>query len=449
MVTPLPPLQSGIAQYSIDLLRAASGRWTVDVVPEPGSAALSVADLDGIHVTTGTDGEPCVVHVGNSDFHRHAFDALAHPGHLIVLHDTALHSGRLVGFVKRHATGDYRDLMRTLYGGEGARAADVILAGQPGGLMLEYPLIEDLVGRAAGVVVHSEWAAARVRERVPGATVAVVPMGVPMPYLIDQADARAHLGLPSGAYVIASITHVNPYKRIDTVLRALQRLVRRVPEAVLVVAGSVAPGIDVLADAEMYGVARHVRLLGYVSDDDARIVARAADVCVNLRYPSAGETSASLLRMLGAGRPVIVTDDGPSLEIDPACVVRVPVDALEDEYLSEVLALLAQSAHTRAAAGEAARQYVRQRHGMDVALRGYRAAIHDILGVDPGDVGHFDVSEPAPTLRDATTMSVPDDGWRAGPIADTTVNSAAALGLGEHTPTLRAVVRRWRELGLS
>lgn len=449
MVTPLPPLQSGIAQYSIDLLRAAAGRWSIDVVPEPGSAALSVADLDGFRAVAPTAAAPSVVHVGNSDFHRHAFEAIAHPGHLIVLHDTALHSGRLVGFVKRHATGEYRELMRRLYGGEGAQAAEVILAGQPGGLMLEYPLIEDLVGRAAGVIVHSEWAAARVRERAPQATVMVVPMGVPMPHLIEQQAARTHVGLPSDAYVIASITHINPYKRIDTVLRALQRLVRRVPEAVLVIAGSVAPGIDVLADAEMYGVARHVQLLGYVSDDDARIVARAADVCVNLRYPSAGETSASLLRMLGAGRPVIVTDDGPALEIDPACVVRIPVDALEDEYLSEVLALMAQSADIRNAAGEAARQYVRRRHGMDVALNAYRSAIQAILNFDPGEVGQFDVDELAPVLRDAATPHAVGGDWHAGPVADATVNATAALGLGDHTPTLRTVVRRWRELGLS
>ena len=451
MVTPLPPLRSGIAQYSIDLLRAAAGRWSIDVVPEPGSNAASIEGLDGIRAVSfaGPGTGPAVIHVGNSDFHHHAFEALVNPGHLIVLHDTALHSGRLVGFVKRHATDEYRALMRNLYGADGERAADTILAGQSGSLMLQYPLIEDLVERAAGVIVHSEWAAGRVRERVPHATVVRVPMGVPMPHCIDQQEAREHLGLPSGAYVIASITHVNPYKRIDTVLRALQRLVRRVPEAVLLVAGSVSPGIDLLADADLYGVSRHVRLLGYVSDDDARIVARAADVCVNLRYPSAGETSASLLRMLGAGRPVIVSDDGPALEIDLGCVVRIPVDSLEDEYLSEVLAMLAQSEDLRATAGEAARRYVRRQHGMDVALNAYRSAIQTVLTIDPGEIGQFDVDEPAPALREAMSAVAIADEWRAGPIAEATVNAAAALGLGEHTSTLRTVVRRWRELGLS
>ncbi len=39
-----------------------------------------------------------------------------------------------------------------------------------------------------------------------------------------------------------------------------------------------------------------------------------------LRHPTAGETSASLLRLLGAGRPTLVTATGSFAELPPTIV---------------------------------------------------------------------------------------------------------------------------------
>src|SRR5206468_10253216 len=108
----------------------------------------------------------------------------------------------------------------------------------------DFPLSEDLVERARITIVHSEHARTLVQRFVPEAPVAIVPMGIPLPWLTDQSEARRLLGLPQSAFIVASITHVNPNKRLSVVFRALRAAAYRVPELLFVVAGSVSPSVN-------------------------------------------------------------------------------------------------------------------------------------------------------------------------------------------------------------
>jgi uncharacterized protein YbaR (Trm112 family) len=182
------------------------------------------------------------------------------------------------------------------------------------------------------------------------------------------------------------------------VLRALRRIVRDMPEAVLLVAGSVAPGLDLAGEVAYCGLQEHVRLLGYVSDDLARLVAAAADVCVNLRYPSAGETSASLLRLLGAGRPVIVTDAAEQAEYPDEVVLKLAPDRYEVEVLAELLRDLRRQPELAHARGAAARSFVETDHSMGAMLRVYRAALHDAYGLELPNLDNATLWEPPPNI---------------------------------------------------
>lgn len=445
LVTPLPPLASGIAQYSADLLHGIGDGWPVVVHAEAGSSAAAVRQrvLTGRAARVFPPDARAIVQIGNSGYHRIAFERAARPGALLVLHDLVLHHGRLGELLRRRGGAEYRRLMATRYGVEGNRIADLVLRGRAPDDLSAYPLSEDFVERAALTVVHSQHGRERVRLLVPGATVMRVPMGIPLPQLIERGEARERLGLPTSAFVIASVTHVNPYKRLPVVLRALRRLVDRLPEALLVVAGSVAPGVDLARQVRLLGLERHVRLLGYVSDAEARLVVRAADACVNLRWPSAGETSASLLRMLGAGRPVLVTDDAMRPEFPADAVLPVPVDRFEDELLAELLLLLATDDELRARAGAAARAFVEREHSLAVMIEGYRAAIRAAWGIElpPVDAVPLDERLAIPTAPERARIAYTGLDAR---VAD----ALGALRLAEHDGTIRAAARAIRELRL-
>ena len=85
-----------------------------------------------------------------------------------------------------------------------------------------------------------------------------------------------------------------------------------------------------------------------------------ADVVVNLRQPTVGETSAVALRALAAARPVVVYDHGWYAELPDAVALKVPPG--DEDALFAAMERLAASAALRRALGEAGEAYIQAHH---------------------------------------------------------------------------------------
>src|SRR6185369_17204783 len=97
----------------------------------------------------------------------------------------------------------------------------------------------------------------------------------------------------------------------------------------------------------------------------------AADICLNLRHPTAGETSASLLRLLGAGKPTLVSASGSFAELPPGIAAQVDLDTSEGDLILEYCRLLVARPDIAATMGAQARQHVAREHTLDGAALGY------------------------------------------------------------------------------
>src|SRR5690606_17470731 len=84
----------------------------------------------------------------------------------------------------------------------------------------------------------------------------------------------------------------------------------------------------------------------------------ACDIVLNLRYPTVGESSGTLLRSLGLGRAVIVSDIGSFCEYPDDVCLKVPVDRTEEDTLFEYLSLLVSRPEVREQLGLRAREWV-------------------------------------------------------------------------------------------
>ena len=142
----------------------------------------------------------------------------------------------------------------------------------------------------------------------------------------------------------------------------------------------------------------------------------AADLCFNLRYPTAGETSGSLIRTLGLGKAVVVSRVGSFAEIPDDCCIKVDLDEDEEEILFRVLSLMAGETALRLQIGENARRYVREHHRIEDSAAGYLAFIKHVMARAP-------VLAPATRCLQATIL---------GEIACTLVD----LGLGQEESSL-------------
>lgn len=447
--TPLPPVESGISLYNQELLPLLATAWDIDVYVDryrpsapAESSSLHIKPAREFRARHQRDPYLAVVYqMGNSPAHAYMYEtALAVPG-LLVLHDTVLHHLRLSMLLQRRGAGRYRVLMRAHYGEAGAETATRVLRGQIPKSLFAYPLSEDLIRAAQLVALHSQFSLDQVRSLVPDARVERVPMGVPLPQLVERGEARRRLSLPEESFIIASVTHINPYKRIDVVLRAARKLRERLPLRV-VLAGSVSPLMPLDRLISLYGLTGVVEHLGYVTDEEARLLVAAADVCVNLRYPTAGETSASLLRTMGGGRPVFVTDSGSFQEIPEGAAVKVPPDALEEAYIVELFEALAGQRDLAAKIGRNARRFIEREHSLTAMVSGYHRLLERLTGREL----------PRPEVPEAARHEHLPLFERPLPATDPLANEVAAamveLSLSDHQALLREVAESGSEIGV-
>ena len=105
----------------------------------------------------------------------------------------------------------------------------------------------------------------------------------------------------------------------------------------------------------------------------------ACDVLVNLRSPTMGETSGSVIRALSLGKPMLVSDIGWFSEIPDGAALRIPVDEYEVPTIAAALELAADRG---AELGAAAREYVRRDHELGQVADAYVAALEEAAGGD-------------------------------------------------------------------
>ena len=103
----------------------------------------------------------------------------------------------------------------------------------------------------------------------------------------------------------------------------------------------------------------------------------ACDVLVNLRYPTMGETSGSVIRALSVGKPLLVSDVGWFSELPDDVVLKIPVDEYEVVTLAAAIEFAVEHG---AALGGAARAYVEREHALSKVADTYVAALEVAAG---------------------------------------------------------------------
>lgn len=399
-VSPLPPVRSGIADYSADLLPHLAAGADVRLVRLPGQpldrelarrwrpVEASVLEADA----PGAGDRLPLYQMGNNPHHAAIRElALRVPG-VVMLHDVVLHH---LLVERTLALGSYEAYEEALAADHGWIGRAVTRPRWWGGYsdaaLFALPAHRTLLSRQRGTLVHSRWAAATIAGDDPELAVRAVPMAVPLPPLPDADAARAMRrgwGVPDGVPLLGSFGFQTPIKRTLTAVRALAE--PGLENAWLAIVGEVSADLDFAAAARRAGVEDRVVITGFVPFAELQTAIAATDLCINLRYPSAGETSASLLRVLALGRPAVVSDYGQFAELPEEVALRVPLDGVagdgaggEAGSLAAAAAELLAAPRRLAAMGRAARRHVAERHDPAAAAAAVIAAAGELAGLEP------------------------------------------------------------------
>ena len=383
-VSPLPPVRSGIADYSADLLPHLSRYLDIRVARLPEQPVAP--EIEQRYAPVAADrlaegGRVPLYQMGNNPHHEAVWDlAMERPG-LVTLHDLVLHHLLQHRTLGKGIFEPYYAALSEDHGWVGAAVSHPWHWGiETQAALFSLAAHRSLLTRQLGVLVHSQWARDRVREENPEVRVEAVPMAIPLPAAADEEAGRAlrrRHGIPDGAPLLGSFGFQTPIKRTDAALRALSE--PALSEAHLVIVGEASPKLDLEGEARRAGLADRVHVLGFVDYGEFEAWVAAVDLCLNLRYPTAGETSASLLRVLSAGRPAVVSDYAQFADLPEEVAVRVPLGEGEAECLAlEVGALLADRSRL-AAMSHASRKHVAAHHHPARAARVMAETVRGIL----------------------------------------------------------------------
>ncbi|MFN0124051.1 MAG: glycosyltransferase [Blastocatellia bacterium] len=385
--TPLPPAKSGIADYSAELLpylcrgaevavfveQAAELRANQGKHPYEVHDALHFAEIDRQRPF-----DLCIYQQGNNPYHEYIYDrALRRPG-LLVLHEHCQHHLIAWKTLGRDDHAAYHDELLHAYGRLGARLAGMREAAVGSDYQqFVLPLNRRLMEQSLGVIVHNEFAASMLETPSDGSArpVLVIPHHLsPDVYEMDAlaaAECRRRLGLPEDAWIVASFGFVTQAKRLTSLLRAFRRLRAIDPRAYCLIVGEDHSRHPITPLITELGLRDCARITGYVSEKQFFQYLKAVDVVVNLRYPTAGETSGTVTRALGTGKPVIVSDYGQFGDLPDDICLKVEPGRDEEKQLYAQLRRLAYQPLLRERLARRAREYARAEWDIARVAAGY------------------------------------------------------------------------------
>jgi len=384
-ISPLPPERSGIADYSAELLPELARHYDIEVIVNQSRvddpwirANVPIRDVSWFDQNADRY-DRVLYHFGNSTYHQHMFGLLERHRGIVVLHDFFL--GNVIAHMDGvgYAPGFWDT---ALYASHGYHAVqERILAQEPSDIAWKYPVNLAILQQADGVIVHSEFAR-KLADLWYGDRYSLDWSKIPLLRAQREgptrADARKALGLHDRDFLVCCFGMMGPTKLNLRLIDAwLGSALAADDKCRLVFVGEKDNGkygAECSAALSKNSDANRIRSTGFVAPSSYRNYLAAADIAVQLRALSRGETSASVLECMSYGLPTIVNALGAATELPADCIFRLP-DPFSSEQLVAALELLWKDPSLRLAIGERARAYVRSTHSPRAAADQYAVAI--------------------------------------------------------------------------
>jgi glycosyltransferase involved in cell wall biosynthesis len=423
-VSPLPPARTGIADYSAELLPALAQHYEIALIVDQETVDVAtigmefpIRDPAWLRANAGSI-DRVIYQMGNSQFHDYMRELMVEVPGIVVLHDFFL--GGLYSWVEHTAFS--RVWSQELYRSHGymavrARYRDADAA------KMDYPVNLDIVQTAQGVIVHSEHARMLASQWLGHGWAAiwkVIPHVRQLSTQYSRRTARQMLGLPQEAFIICSFGFVDPVKLNHELVEAfVASSLAQDPKCILLFVGKNHDGdygAKLLEIIRSNGLADRIRITGWADSAHFRQYLAAADLAIQLRTGSRGETSGTVLDCLAAGVPLIVNAHGSVAEL-PADAVWMLDDEFSNADLIAALETLYKNADKRDALSRKGRDIIATRHAPDNCAKQYAEAIEAFYAAARTDLlallNAVAVSPPRPdetgcrALAQAIALSLP------------------------------------------
>lgn len=389
-VSPFPPARTGVAEYSAQIMSGL--RAYFDVTPVyPDSSLERPDDLANAGPDGCMDGMPLssfygcyeqfdrvVYNLGNSAFHTQITrTALLFPG-IVLMHDVYL--GHCLAALATEMTDNVAGRLIEEEGLGGLLSKPTLSCAVD-----ELPHANSVLRHAQHLLVHSHHAQTLLLQQYPlldKRTITVMPHGrrAPDDALTPRDSERTALGVGANELLYISLGHINPLKGHLKLVEAFALTHKAVPNAVLHLVGScydAAFKAKLLERLEFHDLHDCVVMTGYADDALYSRYLRTADVAVQLREQTRGETSGAVTDCLANALATVVSDMGSFGELPDDVVIKI-APSFDASELAMKLITLADTGE-RQRLSQAARAHFLAYYALDAAIPVVADAIKGVL----------------------------------------------------------------------
>lgn len=360
-LSPIPPDQSGVADYSAATIRELGKLADVHVfskhapvtTPEGAASAQRITTLPCL--SSGFDRVVGVM--GNSNFHLEVFQMLERYGGACIEHDN-----RLLGFYAS-LLGSSRT--RAVAAGELGRSVsdEEIGSWLQDESRLRATFLGEIAEWASPMFVHSRVTAKIVQDRFSKMAI-YLPFSIYRQWETDPTNqrlksaARLRAGIAKKEFAIVSLGYVHSNKAAEECIWAVDLLRSwSIPAKLYFIGGFASDESPFRNLVSSLGLTDHVVFSSsFVDEAQYRDYLLAADAAVQLRTHFFGGLSGALLDCIAVGLPTVANEDLALAMEGPTYVATVP-DHPSPVLIAEALARISQQDANRSQFDEARREY--------------------------------------------------------------------------------------------
>lgn len=383
-ISPLPPERTGIADYSAELLPELSRYYRIEAIVSQDTISHSWIEkhcpVRSVHwfIENAKNFDRVLYHFGNSVFHQHMFDLIEKIPGVVVLHD----------FFLSGITSHLEKWTQELYKSHGYQAIhDRFHIQDTAHTIWKYPCSLSVIQDSLGVIVHSPYSLELAQQWYGGELTdwATIPMLRDTTINSDKALARKKLGISGEDFLVCTFGMIGPTKLSLEIAQAwLKSSLAQDKTCQLIFVGKNQENEYgrklLLTIGSTNRNEDNIRITGWAERDAFHLYLAAADVGVQLRTLSRGETSAAVLDCMNFGLATIVNANGSMRYLDNSAVLMLP-DEFTVRQLIESLEILRNNKEIRINIGKNAREIVKNYNNPHDCAKQYAKEIENFYRI--------------------------------------------------------------------
>ncbi|WP_019122721.1 glycosyltransferase [Brevibacillus massiliensis] len=374
--SPVPPIQSGVADLQERILPDLAQYYDCDIFIDDGytpSLSISPGSVQVYNHRSfpelASRYNAIIYQMGNHTYHQYMVPYLRSHSGIVIMHEANVHGMSIMSTLGRQDVQTYYQVLSENFGSRAQEILTGVLSGSIPNPHERFMINKYYVAGARHVVVHNQYTYdIFVKEGVPNVTISRLPVSL-QAHSSQRQDSR---------FVFASFGFLGPQKHIDKVIRCLKKLVDSGCSNVYYhVIGLCEPGYlsQLVSLVQTLQLESRVTFFGYVPNEERHRHISGTDVAVNIRYPTCGESSASLLDTLSHGIPTIVSDIGSFREFPDEVVKKIPAGPDDEQALFESMLLLYRDRNLRTRMSQCAKEYIDRHHSINHYVQHLRRLI--------------------------------------------------------------------------